>query len=83
MVSSHLVLDGVRVELTHWAAVPVQEVQENGKETDEVEEDKEEEAPAPLLVVFMEVERGVPEGRVHVDVLFHRFQHRVGRWVPV
>ena len=37
----------------------------------------------PLLVVLMEVEGGVPQGGVHVDVLLHRLQHRVGRGVPV
>ena len=37
----------------------------------------------PLLVVLMEVEGGVPQGGVHVDVLLHRLQHRVGGGVPV
>ena len=31
----------------------------------------------------MEVEGGVPEGRVHVDVLLHRLEDRVGGGVPV
>ena len=37
----------------------------------------------PLLVVLMEVEGGVPQGGVHVDVLLHSLQHRVGGGVPV
>ena len=37
----------------------------------------------PLLIVLMEVEGGVPEGRVHVDVLLHCLEDRVGGGVPV
>ena len=40
-------------------------------------------AAVPLLVVLVEVEGGVPQGGVHVDVLLHRLQHRVGGRVPV
>ena len=40
-------------------------------------------AAVPLLVILMEVQRGVPQRGVHVDVLPHRLQHRVGGGVPV
>ena len=37
----------------------------------------------PLLVVLVEVEGGVPQGAVHVDVLPHGLQHGVRAGVPV
>ena len=40
-------------------------------------------AGVPLLVVLMEVEGRVPEGGVHVDVLLHGLEDRVGAGVPV
>ena len=40
-------------------------------------------AAVPFLIVLVEVEGCVPQGGVHVDVLPHGLQHRVGRGVPV
>ena len=40
-------------------------------------------AAVPLLVVLVEVEGGVPQGAVHVDVLPHGLQHGVRAGVPV
>ena len=40
-------------------------------------------ARIPLLIILMEVESGVPEGGVHVDVLLHGLEDRVGGGVPV
>ena len=40
-------------------------------------------AGIPLLIVLVEVERGVPEGGVHVDVLLHRLEDWVGGGVPI
>ena len=40
-------------------------------------------AAVPLLVVLVEVQGGVPEGAVHLDVLPHRLEDRVLGGVPV
>ena len=40
-------------------------------------------AAVPLLVVLVEVQGGVPQGGVHVDVLPHGLEDGVGGGVPV